>query len=94
MKQAITIWFGAIVAIIALLKLNIHSLFLRFVITGVVPGTETIIPAKTMLLVYAAVAMAILFSVILRKVDNKPKPPKNVDYRESLLPKRRFSQVS
>ncbi|MCB9820083.1 hypothetical protein H6796_02165 [Candidatus Nomurabacteria bacterium] len=92
MKQAIMIWSTALSIVFISLSFKLHEMLFSFLVTGVVPGTATVIPANTMLGLYAALAIVIAFFIILRRVDNKPlKPAEPSVHRSSFLPKRRFS---
>lgn len=88
----ITAIFGLIVAI----KIGLFNAIFMFLLVGIIPGTQIIIPANIMLLMISTIICALLFyptardilRIIIIRYSVQP-----MHSSKTHLPKRRFSEI-
>lgn len=96
MKKIIYILIVAILGFILALETGLFNAFFMFILLGIIPGTEIVIPANVMLLLISALTCALLFyssarSILRLILDSHAADQKNVN--TSRLPKQRFKKI-
>ena len=96
MKKVIIITLTSIAILTVLVKSGMVDSLMLFVLGGIVPGTNFVIPSTFMLLIMASAAWLVLFSFVPSDVFStmtKKQPAKKPQNAKARLPKQRFKQV-
>lgn len=96
MKKVVIIALASIVVPTILVKSGMVDSLMLFVLGGIVPGTNFVVPSTFMLLIMASAAWLVLFSFIPSDVFStmtKKQPTKKSQSAKTRLPKQRFKQV-
>ena len=96
MKKAGIIALVSIIILIILVKSGMVDSLMLFVLGGIVPGTNFVVPSTFMLLIMASAAWLVLFSFVpsdIFSANIKKKPAKKSQNAKTRLPKQRFKQV-
>lgn len=96
MKKAGIIALISLIVLAILVKSGMVDSLMLFVLGGIVPGTNFVVPSTFMLLIMASAAWLVLFSFVPSDIFStiaKKKPTKKSQSSKARLPKQRFKQV-
>lgn len=96
MKKAGIIVLISITILAILVKSGMVDSLMLFILGGIVPGTNFVVPSTFMLLIMASAAWLVLFSFVpsgIFSTPTKKKSAKKSQNTKTRLPKQRFKQV-
>jgi uncharacterized membrane protein len=96
MKKAGIIALISLIVLAILVKSGMVDSLMLFVLGGIVPGTNFVVPSTFMLLLMASVAWLVVFSFVpsdIFSASAKKKSAKKSQSAKTRLPKQRFKQV-
>lgn len=96
MKKTGFIVSGILIAVIVAAHIGLFNALFMFLLMGVIPGTEIVIPANVMLLIISTVTCAVIFypavKTILHAIMERTSIGQNSP-DSSRLPKQRFAKI-